>query len=132
MKQLFLAVLALTASLATSGADETDLAPDFSKMDWQLVEVDGHPAAYRATLNFGETDRISGKAPCNSYFAALTREGDTFRLGAIAATRMACPDLDDETAFFEALSAVTTVEQTPGLLILSGGGHQLSWVQPID
>lgn len=132
MKRLLLAAVALTACVATSGADETALAPDFSTMDWILAEIDGTPPAYSATLNLGEPGRIFGQAPCNRYFAEVTREAEAFRAGAIGATRMACPDLTGEADFFQILGAVTKAEQGPGVLILSGGGHQMRWVQPID
>lgn len=132
MKRLLLAGLALTACVTTGGADETALAPDFSQMDWTLTEVDGKPPAYAATLNFGEAGRIVGQAPCNRYFAALTRESGRFQPGPIGATRMACLHMVGEAAYLALLSGIITAEQGPGLLILSGGGHEMRFVQPID
>lgn len=132
MKRLLLAAAVLSACVASGGADETALAPDFSKMDWILAAVDGKPPGYSATLNLGAPGRLSGQAPCNRYFANVTREGEVFRPGAIGATRMACPDLAGEAEFLGILGLVTKAEQGPGLLTLSGGGHQMRWVQPID
>lgn len=110
----------------------TDLAPDFSKMDWILSEVDGKPAPFSATINLGEPGRISGQAPCNRYFGPVARKSDSFVPGAIAATEMACLHLEGEGEFFAILSGITKAEQGPGMLILSGGGHQMRFVQPID
>lgn len=127
---LIVALFALTACVAT--ADETTLAPDFSKMDWVLSEVDGKPAPYGATLNLGEAGKISGQAPCNRYFGPVTRRGDSFVPGAIAATEMACLHMEGEAEYFAILAGITRAEQLPGMLTLSGGGHQLRFVQPID
>ena len=132
MNRLLLAVLALSACVTTGGAAETALAPDFSKMDWTLAEVDGKPPAYSATLNLGEAGRIVGQAPCNRYFAALTREGSRFVPGPIGATRMACLHMVGEVEYLALLAGITTAEQGPGTLILSGGGHEMRFVQPID
>lgn len=124
------ALFALSACVAT--ANETTLAPDFSKMDWQLIEVDGKQPGWSATLNLGEPGMISGQAPCNRYFGPVARKGDSFVPGAIAATEMACLHLQGEAEFFALLSGITKAEQAPGLLTLSGGGHQMRFVQPID
>ena len=132
MIRLLIATLALIASLQPGGADETALAPDFAKMDWTLSEVDGKAPAYGATLNLGEAGMLAGQAPCNRYFATVTRDGTGFVPGAIAASRMACAQLAEEAEFLALLSDITTAEQGPGLLVLSGGGHEMRFVQPID
>ena len=125
-----IAAFALSACVAT--ADETALAPGVSKMDWQLVEVDGANPGWTATLNLGEPGKISGQAPCNRYFGPLSRDGATFKVGPLAATRMACLHMIGEAEFFALLAGIETAEQHPGLLILSGGGHQMRFHQPID
>lgn len=124
------AALALSACVAS--ADETTLAPDFSKMDWQLTEVDGKRPDWSATLNLGEPGKISGQAPCNRYFGPIARDGDSFTPGAIASTKMACLHMQGEAEFFALLGGVTKAEQMPGMLTLSGGGHVMRFVQPID
>jgi heat shock protein HslJ len=131
MKHLVL-VASLTLSACVVSADDTALAPDFSKMDWQLTEVDGKRPDWSATLNLGEPGRIVGQAPCNRYFGPLSRDGDSFKVGALAATEMACMDLEGEGAFFAILGGITQAEQMPGLLILTGGGHEMRFAQPID
>lgn len=131
MKHLVLfAALALSACVVS--ADDTALSPDSSKMDWNLTEVDGKRPDWSATLNLGEPGRIVGQAPCNRYFGPLSRDGDSFRVGALAATEMACAHLEGEGAFFAILSGITKAEETPGMLILTGGGHEMRFVQPIQ
>jgi heat shock protein HslJ len=128
----FVLFASLILSACVVSADDTALAPDFSKMDWQLTEVDGYRADWSATLNLGEPGRIVGQAPCNRYFGPLSRDGDSFKVGALAATEMACADLEGEGTFFAILGGITQAEQMPGLLILTGGGHEMRFAQPID
>ena len=130
MKHLVLfAALALSACVVS--ADDTALSPDSSKMDWKLTEVDGKRPDWSATLNLGEPGRIVGQAPCNRYFGPLSRDGDSFKVGALAATEMACAHLQGEGTFFAILGGITKAEEQPGLLILTGGGHEMRFVQPI-
>jgi heat shock protein HslJ len=131
MKHLILfAALALSACVVS--ADDTALAPDSSRMDWSLTEVDGKRPDWSATLNLGEPGRIVGQAPCNRYFGPLSRDGDSFKVGALAATEMACAHLQGEGTFFAILGGITKAEEKPGLLILTGGGHEMRFVQPIQ
>ena len=130
MKLPILAALALSACVASADAPPDD--PDFSTMDWQLVAVDGKDPGWTATLNLAEPGRISGQAPCNRYFGPLSRDGNSFKVGALAATEMACLHMQGEAEFIQLIAGVETAEEMPGLLILSGGGHDLRFVQPID
>jgi len=123
-------LFALSASLAS--ADEPAPAPDFSKMDWRLIEVDGARPDWEATLNLGEAGRFSGQAPCNRYSGTVTRDGPRFLPGIIAATRRACLHMRGEAEFFAILGGITTAEQGPGTLVLTGHGHELRFIQPID
>lgn len=128
----FATALCLAACVQAGQADETTLAPDASKIDWQLVEVDGQAPEWTATINLGETGRITGQAPCNRFFGNLTRDGSRFAVSDIGATRMACLRMEGEAQFFQILEGVATAEQTPGQLILAGNGHEMRFVQPID
>ena len=131
MKHLVLfAALALSACVVS--ADDTALSPDLSKMDWHLTEVDGKRPDWSATLNLGEPGRIVGQAPCNRYFGPLSRDGDSFKVGALAATEMACAHLEGEGTFFAILGGITKATEQPGLLILTGGGHEMRFDQPIN
>lgn len=128
------AALLLAAIFAAGAAfaDETTVVTDFSKMDWRLVSVDEVRLGAEVTLNLGEPARVTGQGPCNRYFADLAQDGSAFKLGPIRATRMACPDLGKEAAYFIALQAVDTIEKTAGFLRLTGGGHELIFAQPIN
>jgi heat shock protein HslJ len=112
---LLLATLGLTACIG----DETVAGYGGADRIWLLSEVDGAPFSAHATLQFPEAGRISGDAPCNRYSGAMTTPYPWFGATQIAGTRMACPDLEAETKFFEALAAMTLSEVLGDVMILS-------------
>lgn len=125
MKQMFLMVAGV---LALSGClrDETIAGFVDSAVTYHLVEMDGAAFAQRATIAFPEPGRVTGKAPCNSYFAIQSVPYPWFALEGIGATRMACPDLPAEAAFFDALEGMTLAEVSGATLILSNSlGRQM-------
>lgn len=94
--------------------------------EYHLIELDGAPFTGRATIQFSEEGRVNGQAPCNRYFATQSVPYPWFALEGIGATRMACPDLDLESAFFEALEGMTLAEVAGDTLILSNSaGRQM-------
>ena len=119
MKYLWVAVLALAACV------EEDKA---AGPDWMLSLVDGQTVDYTATLSLAESGRVTGQAPCNRYFADVTRNGASFKLGLIGATRMACLQIKGEAEFFQTLQAMETATEAPGQLTLSGAGHHMVFV----
>lgn len=126
MKPL-LCLLALTLAL-TACKDETlsGYAPENTTWIWQ--ELDGAPAPAPATLKLGP-GRISGRAPCNSYSARQTVPYPWFKLVGIAATKMACPELAAEAAYFKALEEMTLSEVSGDLLLLSNdAGREMLFV----
>jgi len=86
---------------------------------WQLAELNGATFAATATLTLDEDGTVNGTAPCNSFTARQTVPYPWFKLEQIASTRMACPELAQETQFFEALRAMTLSEVSGTLLLLS-------------
>jgi len=117
MKAIAIALCALV--VAGCRQDETVGAYGGADRVWVLSEVDGAPFSQRATMSFPEAGKIAGKAPCNSYAGAMTAPYPWFEAEKLAVTRMACPDLQAETAFFDALSAMTLSEVSGDTLILS-------------
>ena len=116
----------LLALLAGLGAGQASFAQSVQPSDWVLTEVDGKPVAYSATLMIDGT-RLSGKAPCNRYSGEIRGTPPDITFGPIAATRMACDGLADETAYFEALRAVTQMVDEDGTLTLTGPAHVLTF-----
>lgn len=112
---LMLATLFLTACIG----DETVAGYGGADRIWVLTELDGTPFADRATLQFPETGRIAGEAPCNRYSGVMTTPYPWFAATQVVSTRMACPSLDAEAKFLEALTAMTLSEVLGDVMILS-------------
>ncbi len=123
MKRALLAALLSLPALAAK-ADQGMPMPQA----WQVAMVDGTPPGWTATLNLSEPGQVFGQAPCNRYSGPLTQEGRSFRPGKLAATRMACPNLQAEDEFFRLLRGIDTADHRPGLLVLTGGGHEMRLV----
>ncbi|WP_426032644.1 META domain-containing protein [Cypionkella sp. TWP1-2-1b2] len=115
MKHFWMAALMLAACVETGQAGT----------DWVLASVDGAAVDYTATLSLAEPGRVVGQAPCNRYFADVTRDGAAFKLGMIGTTRMACLQIKGEAAFFQTLQGIETAEETAAQLVLTGAGHQM-------
>lgn len=93
---------------------------------YRLETLFGASFGSHATIAFPEEGRLAGSAPCNSYSGRQAAPYPWFTPEAIVATRRACPDLADETAFLEALSAMTLAEVHGQVLILSDeGGREM-------
>ena len=105
--------------LGQCGKDETVAGYGGADQVWTLSEIDGTAFAASATLTFPETGQIAGKAPCNSYTGKMDAPYPWFETGPLAATRMACPDLEAETTFFAALDEMSQSEVSGETMILS-------------
>ena len=86
---------------------------------YALSELNGAAFPARATIGFPEEGKVVGDGPCNGYSAAQSAPYPWIALGPVAATKRACPDLEAEVAFFEALSRMTLIEVSGSALILS-------------
>lgn len=97
------------------------LAADFPVSDqvWELVSVNGTPYQFKGSAVFPEPGRIAGSAPCNRYMGNLAGTLEEFAIGPLAATQMACADLDAEQTFLEYLQAVNTGKLSDDVLVLT-------------
>lgn len=125
MKRTLLSLItALTMTACTP--DESISKFTDSTAEYHLVTLDGAPFEGRATIQFPEPGQVVGQAPCNRYFSTQTKPYPWFGLEGIGATRMACPELDLEGAFFAALESMSLAEVAGGTLILSNAdGRQM-------
>jgi heat shock protein HslJ len=115
-------LLAAALAMLTLGAcslDETVAAYGGADRVWVLESLNGTPFAYRATLEFSEGGQIRGQAPCNAYFGTQTAPYPWFMLEDVGATRMACPDIAAEDAFFAALDVMSQSEVSGNTLRLA-------------
>jgi heat shock protein HslJ len=51
---------------------------------------------------------VAGNGGCNQFNGPYAIDGDAIEIGPLVATKMACPALDQEGAYFAALEAATT------------------------
>lgn len=114
LRIICIALLALTGCRA----DQTVSAQTVPSDVWRLVMMDGKGVSAPITLEFPEEGRITGRAPCNRYFAQQTAPLPWFKVDAIGATRMACEQMDLESEYFDALSRATLAEIQGDTLLL--------------
>jgi heat shock protein HslJ len=100
-------------------ADETISGYSDAGIVWVLSDLQGNPPKSQITLTFPEKSKIAGKAPCNRYFGAQKKPLPWFETGPIASTKMACPHLDEEAKYFDALENASLAEVSKTTLILS-------------
>lgn len=93
--------------------------------EWTVVELAGGAVAAPApTLRFGDDGRLAGRASCNAYRATYVLGGETLAVGAVAATRMACPppQTAQERRFLELLEGVRRFDLADDGSLLLGDG----------
>ncbi len=112
-------VLGMALLAGACAADETLTAYGAADRVWVLESLDGEAFGARAEIRFGPDGAVTGQAPCNRFFATQSAPYPWFELGPIGATRMACPDLAQETAFLSALATMRLAEIAGSTLILS-------------
>ncbi|MEO1555189.1 MAG: META domain-containing protein [Pseudomonadota bacterium] len=118
---------ALFGLIPACQSDETVAAYGGADATWTLVELDGAPFSERATLEFGADGQVSGQAPCNRFTFTNTVPYPWFETGPVAATKMACPNLEAESTFFASLSAMTRVVIGDGQMVMANdeGGEMV-------
>lgn len=108
------AALALAACVSPAMSEA-----EIEGVEWHLVGLEGQAVEWSASLRI-DGDKVAGKAPCNSWFGQNSASLPSVAIGSVGATRMACPDLAAERAFFEALQAMQRAEVDQGHLYLIG------------
>lgn len=98
--------------------------------DWRPVSIGERfvPADARLQLRFEVDGKLDGNGGCNRFFGSYTIQGTVIDIGAIGATRMACPEpqMELEADFFLALETVEKFEVRGNrLLLLDGAGEEL-------
>lgn len=99
-----------TAAMTNTAATATTDVNALARHSWQLMELGGkafnHSAEGRSvTLSFDvQNGVISGFAGCNNFRGSFTAAaGNRIRFATIAATKMACSNLEGETEFLRVL-----------------------------
>lgn len=115
----------------TSSADTPSQYPNLDDTLWTLHRIHGQDGlpTNEVTLRFVDS-AVNGAAPCNQYNGTFTNDEGQLTFGPMMSTMMACPDLDQETAYFAALAAVSgyRVEDTHLILSNADGDDVLTFV----
>lgn len=107
-------------------SDETVSGYADPEATYHLSEIDGVAFTSAATIAFPEEGRVQGMTPCNTWSAEQGAPYPWFELGTVAATKRACPDLEEETAFLTALSEMAFAEvQGPVLILSNDDGREM-------
>lgn len=93
--------------------------------EWQLIQLGEQqmtPTQDKFNFTLGADQRVSGIGACNRLMGSYTTgEKNAIKFGPFASTRMACPDLDKEAAFTQALESVTRYDMDGSMLLLLDG-----------
>lgn len=121
MTRFALVAVPLMLAACQSGAGQPAAAASVGlAQDWRLIGFSEGALPPRVTMDLRMPGRAAGQGPCNRWFGELAGTFPEFRLPMVASTEMACPDLDAEAAFHEALGRVTTAALVDGQLWLTG------------
>jgi heat shock protein HslJ len=114
------------AGISPAGAQDVRPAP-LTGTAWRLVELSGQPVAAAAgakaphLLLQAEGGRFQGFGGCNSFSGSYAlEEGGRIRFSEVAATMMACPDMETESQLFKVLETADNYALTDRGLSLNG------------
>lgn len=124
LKYVFIIVMSIVL-YSCSSSSTTGTSNSIKNTKWMLESMNGEridtmylTSGNAISLNFADSSKMNGKAPCNSYFSAYTISGQNISFGAIGATRMACDNLDMEQRYFAFLGGVTRYSLSSNSLTL--------------
>ena len=103
-------ITALLVALAGCGTRSATVETGLTGTAWVLEDLTGAGVVERgrATLEFDEAGRASGKGSCNRYSGPVTLAGESISFGPLISTKMACVEdalTAQEGRFLEALGA---------------------------
>ncbi len=105
-------IILLCITLAGVGCNSSRNMAKLNGVKWVLQTLNGEDVKLtdqnsEIFIQFNEVEkRVNGRAGCNRFFGNYEMEGHKLQFSPMGATRMACPDLQIETAFFQMLNEV--------------------------
>ena len=119
------ATVALTAGCCNCRSYQKKTRRPLEGTEWQLIQLDGRSvkAAPETFVLKLENGSVSGAGACNRLMGSYkTGERRALKIGPLATTKMACPNLDQEQQFLRALESTTHYDMDgPMMLLLSNG-----------
>ena len=133
-------IVAIVVAIAWEGLGRGEplSSKSLTGVEWRVRELSGHAIA--PSLNRqqpfifldSEKKQASGYAGCNRFFGGYELEGEALTFGPIAATKRACPDLEEavETEFLKVLDSTRRWRIVDGTLELLKGDLVLVRLHP--
>lgn len=125
MKNLF--ICSVLACLLSSCLEKIN-PNSIKNTKWELTELTGKtlPQNAKATLNFGDSLKISGKSFCNSYGGQAEVKDNKVSVKNVFSTKMFCQETaSEENAFLSALNETDHAKLVNGKLQLLKGEQTL-------
>lgn len=131
--QLFLLLLPWVYSCTTANPKQPEEETE-SILDayWMLLSLEGQsPQGKNSTrtayIRFQERENdVKGFGGCNNFFGKYELNGNSLKLSKIGSTRMACPDMAEETKFMQVLERVDSYRITDRILTLYQGKEAIA------
>ncbi len=118
-----LAVASAVVAMLWPNAGQT-AEPALAGSQWQLTSVGTTAMPSGGTLQFSN-DQVTGRGPCNRFFATYRQFGARLGIDRLGSTKMMCPgQMEREKAFFDGLGNVASFRidgSSLSLLDKSGG-----------
>ena len=118
--------------LGACQSDETLTGYGALNKDWHLVEARGLSQAPKARIHFPQPGKITGQAPCNSYFTTQNAPYPWFETGLLGVSKIACPALKAEQQYFALLGQARQAEVLGNILILSDDAGPLLTFKSVE
>lgn len=132
LTMVLLAPSTLLIALAALGCG--DSGASLENVRWILTEYAETDGSTAEALGSTEVDatfvdgNVSGTGGCNTYRGGYEADGASLSISPVSSTMMACdqPILDQETAFFAAMSAVASYEiENNNLVLMNDAGDTI-------
>ena len=110
MKSFFL--LLCVTLVGMGGCNSSKNMAKLNDVKWVLEILNGEKVKLtdpntEMYIQFEDVEkRVNGRAACNRFFGNYEIDGNKLKFSPMGATRMACPDLQKETEFFQMLDGV--------------------------
>ena len=119
---LSVSISLILMSCGSSNNPKQILNSPFENTKWILYKMDGKEftSENQTYIVFNNIDsKVTGTAACNTFFGQFKKNGSLLTFEPLAATRIACPELEKETAFMKAIQNTASYKISGNKLTLS-------------
>lgn len=109
-------------SCGSSNTPKPILNTTFENTKWILFSLNGKEftSENQTYIVFNTIDsKVTGTAACNNFFGTFNKKGSSLTFEPLGFTRIACPELEKETAFMKAIKNTASYKITGNKLSLS-------------